>query len=291
MLALGIYEKALPKETSWLTKLKMAKSLGFQFVELSIDETDERLARLEWSPDQIANVRQAISETGVGIYSICLSGHRRYPLGSADKAQREKALVIMQQAIDLASQLGVRTIQLAGYDVYYETKTVASREYFVENLRKSVEMAAKKQVMLAIEIMDDPFMNSITKFNRIKAEIPSPWLQVYPDIGNLSAWPMNDVSYELTQGIAAMTSVHLKDTIDVSTDFPGKFKNVPFGEGNVDFLGSLKALKRLNYCGTFLIEMWSETSEHPIEEIKKAREFLIPIFEEAGYETRSINHC
>jgi len=44
-----------------------------------------------------------------------------------------------------------RNIQLAGYDVYYEPKTLLSREYFVENLRKCVDMAAKKLVMLSIE--------------------------------------------------------------------------------------------------------------------------------------------
>ena len=283
MPTLGIYEKALPKDISWYERLEMAKSLGFEFVEMSIDETDERLARLDWSDEEISKVRMAITETNVGIYSICLSGHRRYPFGSADPVKREKALEIMSKGIELAYRLGVRSIQLAGYDVYYEDKTVASREYFVENLKKAVKMAAVKQVMLSIEIMDDPFMNSITKFNQIKNEIPSPWLQVYPDIGNLSAWPMNDVGFELTQGIGSITSVHLKDTKSVSDKFPGKFKNVPFGEGNVDFLGSLKALKRLDYSGTFLIEMWSETTDNPAEEINKAKAFLLPILEEAGY--------
>lgn len=284
MLSLGIYEKALPKNTTWLEKLTLAKDLGFQFVEMSVDETDERLARLDWTKEEIDQVRDAVSSTGVGIYSICLSGHRRYPFGSADKAKRQMALEIMDKAIELAYKLGVRNIQLAGYDVYYEDKTVLSREYFVENLKKAVKMAATRQVMLSIEIMDDPFMNSITKFNKLKAEVASPWLQVYPDIGNLSAWPENDVSYELTQGIDSITAIHLKDTLKVTTDSPGKFKNVPFGEGDVDFLGSLKALKRLNYNGTFLIEMWSETDDHPENRIKEAKAFLLPLLEEAGYD-------
>ena len=46
---LGIYEKALPKHLSWPERLALAKSCGFDFVEMSLDETDERLARLEWS--------------------------------------------------------------------------------------------------------------------------------------------------------------------------------------------------------------------------------------------------
>ena len=40
---IGIYEKALPKTVTWRERLILAKELGFDFVEMSIDETDERL--------------------------------------------------------------------------------------------------------------------------------------------------------------------------------------------------------------------------------------------------------
>lgn len=284
MTQFGIYEKALPKNITWKERFEIAKELGFQFVEMSIDETDERLERLLWSDEQIKEVNDAMFETGIRIHSICLSGHRRFPFGSQDKANRDKALEMMQQAVNLATKLGVRNIQLAGYDVYYEEKTVLSREYFIQNLRKAVDMAAEQQVMLSIEIMDDPFINSLTKFKEIKAQIPSPWLQAYPDLGNLSAWPENNPAYELELGIDSIVAVHIKDTKNVTSTFPGQFKNVPFGEGNVDFLGCLKTLKRLGYNGTFLIEMWSEVDEYPKERIQEAKAFLTPILKEAGYE-------
>ncbi|MBS4208163.1 L-ribulose-5-phosphate 3-epimerase [Bacillus sp. FJAT-50079] len=287
---MGIYEKALPKDIDWKQRLQFAKDLGFQFVEMSIDESDERLARLDWNKDQIKEVRNAIDETGVYIFSICLSGHRRFPFGSKDSKKREIAMEMMRKCVNLAVDLGVRNIQLAGYDVYYEDKTDLSREYFIENLREAVTIASEKQVMLSIEIMDDPFINSITKFKQIKKQIPSPWLQVYPDIGNLSAWPENNVGYELELGIDNIVAVHIKDTIKVSDNFPGKFKDVPWGEGDVDFLGTLKTLKRLNYNGTFLIEMWSEKEDDPVKAIQSAQEYLYPILEEAGYEPKRTNH-
>jgi hexulose-6-phosphate isomerase len=283
MATLGIYEKALPKNISWYERLTMAKRLGFDFVEMSIDETDERLSRLEWTKEERKQVIDAIHETGIKILSICLSGHRRFPFGSKDEATREQALLIMQQAIDLASDLGVRTIQLAGYDVYYEEKTIASRNYFIENLKKAVGMAAAKEVVLSIEIMDDAFINSISKFLKIKEQIPSPYLQVYPDLGNLSAWPENDIGYELEKGISQISAIHLKDTLAVTDEFGGKFKEVPFGDGCVDFSGCLKTLKRLDYNGPFLIEMWSETSQKPEQEIERAKAFLFPYLKEAGY--------
>lgn len=283
MNTLGIYEKALPKNISWEERLQLAKSLGFDFVEMSIDETDERLARLDWSENSRNEVSQAIVKTGVTIQSLCLSGHRRYPLGSVDPIIRGKGLEIMAKAIDLASDLGIRVIQLAGYDVYYEKKSVATRSFFIENLEKSVALAARKQITLAIEIMDDSFMSSITKYKRIKKQIPSPWLQVYPDLGNLSAWPENDPGYELEVGKGAIVATHLKDTLAVTDNFSGKFKGVPFGEGCVDFLGCLKTMKSFSYNGPFLIEMWSEESPDFKEEIKAAKAFLLPILKEAGF--------
>lgn len=283
MSLLGIYEKALPRNITWLQRLKLAKKLGFNFVEMSIDETEERLARLDWPKTKRKEVIEAIQLTEIKILSICLSGHRRFPFGSEDAALRKKAMEILEKAVDLASDLGIRTIQLAGYDVYYEKKTVSSREYFIQNIKKAVQYASQKEVTLAIEIMDDPFINSITKFEKIKAQIPSPWLQVYPDLGNLSAWPENDISFELEKGIGSITGIHLKDTLAITNDFGGKFKEVPFGSGCVDFHGCLQTLKRLNYSGPFLVEMWSETSNDPELEIQKAKEFLLPLLKEVGY--------
>lgn len=283
MNPLGIYEKALPRNSSWLEKLKIAKSFNFDFIEISIDETDERLSRLDWNMKQKEEIIHNILQTGVKIPSMCFSGHRRFPLGSTDKEIRKHSLNLMQKAIDFASDLGIRVIQITGYDVYYEEKSVLTRHYFIENLKKCLEMAAQKQIVLAIEIMDDPFINSITKYNRINNNFDSPWLQVYPDIGNLSAWPDNDIGYELESGISQIIGVHLKDTLAVTENFSGQFKNVPFGEGCVDFLGCLNILKSNNYHGPFLIEMWSEQSKHPEQEIKRALSYLLPKLEEAGY--------
>ena len=67
---IGIYEKATPKHFTWLERLNFAKELGFDFVELSIDESDERLARLDWSQKERLELVKAIFETGVRIPTI-----------------------------------------------------------------------------------------------------------------------------------------------------------------------------------------------------------------------------
>ena len=46
--AIGLYEKAIPKSVDWEGKLRLAKNCGYDFLEISIDETEEKLSRLEW---------------------------------------------------------------------------------------------------------------------------------------------------------------------------------------------------------------------------------------------------
>lgn len=279
---IGIYEKALPKNSSWLEKLVIAKSAGYDFVEMSVDETDERLARLDWSTTERLEVVRAIQETGIRIPSMCLSGHRRFPFGSHDEGTRMMAYTLMEKAIKLAQDLGIRTIQLAGYDVYYEEQDAETIANFEKGMQWVSEIAAASQVMCAVEIMDTPFMNSISKWQTLSDKIRSPWFKVYPDVGNLTAWG-NDVEKEFTQGIEHVAAIHLKDTYAVTETCKGQFRDVPFGEGCVDFVNLFKLLKRLNYRGSFLIEMWTEKADEPLIEIIKARHWMEDKMQQAGW--------
>ncbi|MGL6167240.1 MAG: L-ribulose-5-phosphate 3-epimerase, partial [Fusobacteriaceae bacterium] len=245
---LGIYEKALPKNISWRERLEHAKELGFDFVEISIDETDERLARLDWSLEKREEFVKAILQTGVRVPSMCFSGHRRFPLGSENEDVRNKSLELMKKAIQLAVDLGIRNIQMAGYDVYYEEGNERTRQLYIDGMKQSLKWAEQANVTLSIEIMDHPFMNSITKYLEFHKELNSPFLTVYPDVGNLSAWG-NNVRDEFLKGKNKISAVHLKDTLAVTENFPGKFKEVPFGEGCVDFIDFFKLLKEIDYNG------------------------------------------
>ncbi|MBO1505118.1 L-ribulose-5-phosphate 3-epimerase [Serratia proteamaculans] len=272
---LGIYEKALPQGEDWLARLRIAGELGFDFVEMSIDENDHRLARLDWSTEQRLALVHAVAASGVRVPSMCLSAHRRFPLGSEDDAVRAQGMLIMQKAIRLAQDTGIRVIQLAGYDVYYQQANDNTRERFRDGLKKAVEMASRAQVTLAMEIMDYPLMNSISKALGYAHYLNNPWFQLYPDIGNLSAWD-NDVQMELMAGSGHIVAVHVKDTL------PGVFKDVPFGAGVVDFERCFTTLLSTGYRGPYLIEMWSEKSVNSLQEVKAARMWVTERMANAG---------
>lgn len=265
---IGIYEKAIPSNFSWEERLIAAKIAGYDYVEISIDESDMRLNRLDWTMDKRKELVDAIHKTGVQIPSMCLSGHRRFPLGSEDKEVREKALEIMQKAIKFAVDVGIRVIQLAGYDVYYDKSNEKTIEFFRQGLKKSIEWASSANIILAMEVMDYEFMGSVEKIMKYVKEFNSPYFQVYPDLGNISAWG-NNIAEDLEAGNGHIVAVHAKDT------HPGEFRRIDFGTGCVDFVKGFKQLKKMNYKGPILIEMWTDDSEDWIEVITNAKKWII----------------
>ncbi len=277
---IGIYEKALPDSFTWEEKLTAAKRAGFDFLELSVDESDARLARLDWTDEEVEDLRRIIRETGMAIPTMCLSGHRRFPFGSKDPEIRQKAMEIMEKAILLACRLGIRVIQLATYDVYYEEEDDETRQLFLEGMKEAVDKASRAGVMLAMEIMDTPFAGTISRAMEFMKAIPSPYFKIYPDMGNLSNFA-DDVFEEFELGIADTAAIHVKETK------PGVFKRVTFGEGEVRFVEIFSKLKELDYQGMFMIEMWADnTRDQSVEEatewIKDAREFVIDKMRRAG---------
>jgi len=249
---LGLYEKAMPLELDWITRLNSVKEAGFDYLEISIDETEIRLARLDWSETDIIEVSEAIRLTGVPIHSICLSAHRKYPLGSHDAKTTEKALIIMEKALILANRLGARFIQLAGYDVYYETSDVGTQERFSKNLKKCVEMAARYGILLGFETMETPFMDTVAKAMKYVTDNNSCFLQVYPDLGNLTNASLiydTDILADIKLGIGHYLAAHLKETE------PGVYRDMYYGNGHVDFRPAIECFKSMG-VRMYVAEFW-----------------------------------
>lgn len=49
---LGLYEKAMPGNLTMAEKLTAAREAGYDYLEMSVDETDEKLARLDMSREE-----------------------------------------------------------------------------------------------------------------------------------------------------------------------------------------------------------------------------------------------
>lgn len=249
---LGLYEKAMPGDLTWKEKLETAKAAGYDFVEISIDETDAKLSRLDWSREERLELVKTMYEVGLPIRTMCLSGHRKYPIGSSNPETCARGMEIMEKAIALADDLGIRIIQLAGYDVYYEESTPETVERFGENLKKCERMAAKKGIVMGFETMETEFMNTVEKAMKYVKLVNSPYLGVYPDMGNITNAAVaygTDVLADIRTGIGHLDAVHLKETV------PGVFREVPFGTGHVDFKAVIEETWKAG-VRRYVTEMW-----------------------------------
>ena len=276
--ALGLYEKAMPGSMTLGQKLDCAKDCGFDYVELSVDETDDKLARLEWTKEERLALVQEMYRAGLPIRSMCLSGHRRFPFGAKDPAVRQRGMEIMEKAIDLADDLGIRTIQLAGYDAYYEKdQWEHSREYFLEGLQKAVELAAAKGISIGFETMETPFMNTVWKSMFYVNHIDNPWLGVYPDCGNLTNAAVADgssVVHDLYSGRGHIIAMHLKATK------PGLFRDMVFDDptSHVDFEADIAQAWKLG-VRRYVTEMWYLGSDKWMEDIRTANRAMRAILD------------
>lgn len=263
---LGQYEKSMPESLDFAQKLEISKSAGFDYLEISVDESEKKLGRLDFTRERRIEFRRVIEDSGHPVITMCLSAHRKYPLGGP-----EKSLEIGVKAVDLAFDLGIRVIQLAGYDVYYEPSTIETKKLFLERLERLVRYASQCGVALAFETMETDFMNTCGKAMHYVNLINSPYLGLYPDVGNVAnsgVYPPED--FKTAEG--HILAAHLKETL------PGVFREVEFGKGGVDFKREITALMGMG-VSLFTGEFWYNGAADIFRYVRDAHGFLRACFE------------
>lgn len=250
--ALGLYEKAMPPHLSWKEKLQSAKEAGYDYIELSIDETEEKIRRLSMSKEERLQLIEAMYETGLPVRSMCVSALTKYSLGNDNPAYCAKGMEILRGAVKLADDLGIRVVMIPGYDVYYGPSSVETKRRFLKNLKEAAEIAEKAGVLLGLETMENDFMNTVEKAMKYVVLCNSSYLKIYPDIGNLTnaaAVYQTDILEDLELGRGSITSMHLKETV------PGRYREVPYGEGHVDFEQAIAKMWEMG-VRRYVAEFW-----------------------------------
>lgn len=229
---IGLYEKAMKNTLSWKEKLQCAKECGYDYLEISIDATDEKINRIFMDKEEQKEIMEAVFETEIPIGSMSVSALTKYALGDPSETVREKAMQIAGKSIELASVLGVRTVMIPGYDIYYGESTVETKRFFLENVKKIAEIAEEEGILVGFETMENNFMNTTGKAVQYVNMVDSAYLKIYPDAGNITNAAVankHDVCEDLSLGKGKLIALHLKETK------PGIFREVPFLTGHVEF--------------------------------------------------------
>lgn len=270
MIPIGLYEKALPTAWLWDQRLAATAEAGYSFAEISIDPSEARLDRLTWPAGAKADLRSAIAASGVPILTMCLSALREVALGSRIAATRARGLEIMRRALDFSVDVGIRIVQVPGYDVFDEQPGDAdTRARFMDGIYQATEWAGQAAVMLGLENVDVPLSESIIACMEIVQQVNSVWFQAYPDMANCAAAGYDPVA-ELPSCADHLVAVHVKDGL------PRTIRGVPFETGLVHFDDVFRVLAGLNFRGPLTVEMWADMDKtgDPVGAVRAARQFV-----------------
>ena len=237
------------------------------------------MARLGWEQNRRRMVRHCAEAAETVIGGVCLSVHRRIGPGSADPAVRQRARDVMAEGLRLCHDLGAPVLQVAGYYCYYEQMNDHAEQWYTDLLLDALPMAARLGVVMGIENVDGTDVTSIRKAMEFVKLADSPYLQVYPDLGNIAEQQLDAVT-ELEAGRGHMVAIHVKDVR------PGEPRRVPMGEGTVDWDESFAILAEQNWRGRMMIEMWNDDAPDSNARSSSAREFIEDHLRTAGIPVR-----
>jgi L-ribulose-5-phosphate 3-epimerase len=124
-------------------------------------------------------------------------------------------------------------------------------------------------MMLGLENVDTPFVESLDKGMAIVRELNSPWFQLYSDMANLVAAGYHPPD-QLSLAEGHLVAIHVKD------GRPGEVRGVPFEQGAVPFEETFQALARIGFWGPLTVEMWAQmdASGDPLSSAVAARKLV-----------------
>ena len=124
---------------------------------------------------------------------------------------------------------------------------------------------------MGFETMETPFMDTVDKSMRYVQRVNSPYLGIYPDIGNLKNAAVlygGDVVADLRLGQGRIFAAHLKETL------PGVYRDMRFNTGgHTDYVPCIRELLRQG-VRMFTGEFWYHGEENYKEIISEASAFL-----------------
>ena len=120
---------------------------------------------------------------------------------------------------------------------------------------------------MGIENVDGDDVTSLTKAMEFVDAVDSPYLQLYPDLGNIAEQGL-DPGVELTAGEGHMVAMHAKDVR------LGEPRRVEMGTGIVDWDRSFALLTAQDWSGRLMIEMWNDDAPDSLSRCTAARAFI-----------------
>jgi len=227
----------------WQDEFKVAQECGLDLIEFILDfnDAEENPLLKSGGVDEILATSQ---ETSVSVKTICADYFMEAPLHSSDGKLAEESFKILERLLEAAKVLKITDIVIPCVDQSsLKTEEVVNR--FIKQIIKIIPTIEKQNINLSLEtdLPPKPFIQLLERLN-------SKNITVNYDIGNSAALGF-DSDEELEVYGDRITDIHIKDR--VLDGGP-----VALGEGNADFTKFFNKLKKFNYQGPFIMQVYRD---------------------------------
>lgn len=232
----------LPKERTYAERFAIARSAGFEAIEMRTMPRDA----------EAAEIREASQKTGLKIHSVMNEDHWRLPLSSSDPDVVGRTVKGMETSFRNAVLWGADTVLLVpavvDANTSYKDAWTRSQRVIRERL---LPMARDMKVVIGVEEVWNKFLLSPLEMARYVDEFESPWVRAYFDVGNVLIWAFPQ-DWIRTLG-SRIVRIHIKDfSFDRQN---GRFAWKNIGEGDIDWPEVRRALADVKYSGYVTTEV------------------------------------
>jgi L-ribulose-5-phosphate 3-epimerase len=241
----------------WQDEFKIAKDLNLDFIEFIFDYNDCKLNPL-MSLSGIESIQKIISETGVNVKTICADYFMEAPIHSKNDLVSKKSLEVLKELIKNSSLLGVTDIILPCVD-HSKLSDSSDKERLITHLKSLNDFLNDNKINISLETDLNP-----SEFVELIKAVNSQFVKINYDTGNSASLGYN-LSEEFNTYGEYISDIHIKDRL-----LNGG--SVFFGEGNVNFDLFFEELKKLNYEGPIIFQLYRD--DEGVEIFKKQFELF-----------------
>ncbi len=245
--------------------------------ELKIDGIQPYATHGDLDPANLSATGRADLKSFVGNLGLTISALvGDFGIGFANPEKLDFVVSRTKEVVDLAVDLGVNVVT-THIGTVPDDENAPAWKMMAQALPEVGTYAYNKGVFLATETGPE----TAVVLKKLLDAIDNPGLRANYDPANL----VMVVGDDPVKGVYTLKDyivhTHAKDGIKLPEENGNrKWKEMPLGEGKVDFPEYLKALKDIGYNGFFTIER--EVGDKPEVDIIKARDFLRDLSKKLG---------
>jgi len=231
--------------------LKASSEIGYDGVELNLDEEMLRLSRKERK-----SIAERATSFGLELPSLCSGLYWKYNLASPDEGVRKRGMNILKTGCKFAADIGASVVLVVPAVAVPEMPYQNTWELSKKSILEAAPIAEDCGVYLGVENVWNKFLYSPLEFRRFIEEINHPNVKAYFDVGNI--WFLSFPQEWIRHLAELIACVHVKGFHMQTLQW------TPLLQDDIPWREVMKAFRGIGYDGFLNVEV-PPYSGHPLK--------------------------